>query len=88
MNVDTGNTLLDNAMFDRLLSLLSYMAQSGRKKIRSRQKQGVAIAKSKGTYEGRKIECSLDSNNPSKQLIYLKVVEMLEQGCSKNKIVD
>lgn len=87
LNFDTGNELLDKAMFDMFLSLLSYMAQSEREKIKSRQKQGVAIAKKKGIYKGRKTEYSPDSKNPQKKVLYFKVLELLENGYSKSDIV-
>ena len=39
---------------DMLLSLLAYVAQTERKKTRQRQAEGIAIAKEKGVYKGRK----------------------------------
>lgn len=41
-------------MEDQFLSLLSYVAEQERKKIRQRQAEGIAIAKSQGKYKGRK----------------------------------
>lgn len=86
LNFDTGNDLLDKAMFDMFLSLLSYIAQNEREKIRSRQKQGIAIAKEKGIYKGRKTEYTYDSKDPQKRLAYFKIVEMLEKGRPKTEI--
>lgn len=40
-------------MEDQFLSLLSYVADQERKKILQRQKEGIAIAKSKGKHLGR-----------------------------------
>ncbi|AOM14329.1 hypothetical protein BTI247_59990 (plasmid) [Bacillus thuringiensis Bt18247] len=40
-------------MEDQFLSLLSYVADQERKKIRQRQAEGIAIAKSQGKYLGR-----------------------------------
>lgn len=40
-------------MEDQFLSLLSYVAEQERKKIRQRQSEGIAIAKEKGTLIGR-----------------------------------
>jgi len=87
LNFDTGNELLDKAMFDMFLSLLSYIAQNEREKIRSRQKQGVAIAKDKGIYKGRKTEYTHDSQNIQKRVIYFKILDLLEKGYSKTDIV-
>ncbi|BDP75246.1 hypothetical protein EfmAA96_30310 (plasmid) [Enterococcus faecium] len=43
LDFNTGNELLDTAMFDMFLSLLSYIAQNEREKIRERQRQGSII---------------------------------------------
>lgn len=47
---DLERTLISNIVFE----LLSYMAQKEREKIRRRQAEGIAIAKTKGKYKGRK----------------------------------
>ena len=36
------------------MSLLAYVAQTERKKIKQRQSEGIAVAKAAGKYEGRK----------------------------------
>jgi DNA invertase Pin-like site-specific DNA recombinase len=41
-------------MEDQFLSLLSYVAEQERKKIKQRQAEGIIIAKSRGKYKGRK----------------------------------
>ena len=38
---------------DMLLSLLSYVAQTEREKIKQRQAEGIALAKDRGKYKGR-----------------------------------
>ncbi|MEH6946215.1 recombinase family protein [Bacillus sp. JJ634] len=40
-------------MEDQFLSLLSYVAEQERKKIKQRQKEGIAVAKAKGKHLGR-----------------------------------
>lgn len=47
---DLEKILISNIVFE----LLSYMAQKEREKIRTRQAEGIAIAKAKGKYAGRK----------------------------------
>lgn len=47
---DLEKTLISNIVFE----LLSYMAEKERVKIRQRQAEGIAIAKEKGKYKGRK----------------------------------
>ena len=39
---------------DQMLSLLAWVAEQERKKIRSRQREGIDIAKRQGKYKGRK----------------------------------
>lgn len=77
LNFNTGNELLDKAMFDMFLSLLSYIAQNEREKIRDRQRQGIAAAKAKGIYKGRPAVYTPDSPDPQKQVIYHNIVSML-----------
>ena len=80
LDFNTGNELLDTAMFDMFLSLLSYIAQNEREKIRERQRQGVLLAKKAGRYKGRPIEYSENSTDPQKRLVFKTVVDMLNQG--------
>lgn len=47
---DLEKKLISNIVFE----LLSYMAEKERIKIRTRQAEGIALAKSKGLYKGRK----------------------------------
>lgn len=39
---------------DQMLSLLAWVAEQERKKIRTRQAEGIAVAKAQGKYKGRK----------------------------------
>ena len=47
---DLEKTLINNILFE----LLAYMAQKERERLRSRQAEGIAIAKAQGKYKGRK----------------------------------
>ena len=53
--LDTRNQkdLIGNLITDIVLNLLSYVAESERARIRSRQQEGVALAKERGVYKGR-----------------------------------
>ena len=46
--------LLGTLISDIVLQLLSYVAENEREKIRSRQAEGIAAAKARGVYKGRK----------------------------------
>ena len=79
LDFNTGNALLDTAMFDMFLSLLSYIAQNEREKIRERQRQGVLLAKAAGRYKGRPTEYTMNSKDPQKRLVYKTVLDMLKK---------
>lgn len=54
--LDTRNNrdLTGTLISDIVLQLLSYVAEKERENIRQRQAEGIAIAKAKGVYKGRK----------------------------------
>jgi len=54
--LDTRNSrdLTGTLISDIVLQLLGYVAQTEREKIRTRQAEGIAIAKAAGKYKGRK----------------------------------
>lgn len=56
------NDLTGTVITDIVLKLLSYVAEKERESIRTRQAEGIAIAKANGRYKGRKpIEVDWDS---------------------------
>lgn len=80
LNFNTGNDLLDQAMFDMFLSLLSYISQNEREKLLERQKQGIIEAKKRGAYKGGTVQYSATSKDPGKRAIYNQIVRELEGG--------
>lgn len=88
LNFDTGNELLDTAMFDMFLSLLSYIAQNEREKIKERQRQGILLAKEAGRYKGRPTEYGQNAKNPQKRIVYQTILTQLKQGKSITKIAE
>lgn len=77
LSMQTGDSDMDKFMFDMLTKLLAYMAQTERKKIRERQRQGIEIAKVNGKYRGTRPVYAEDSPNPQKRFIYHRIVEQL-----------
>ena len=61
------------------LEIYKYTAEEERRKILSRQRQGIKIAKKKGIYKGRKKEYSPTG---SKRFLYNGVVNGLKEGKS------
>lgn len=77
-NFDTGNETLDKAMYDIVISLLSYIADNERKQILERQKQGIELAKLNNVYKGKPLEYSSNSKSPAKRAIYNSIKQDLE----------
>lgn len=80
LNFNTSNKLLDQAMSDMFLSLLSYIAQNEREAIHERQRQGIELAKKQGKYKGRQPVYTKDSKDKQKQLIYQQIVKWHQEG--------
>lgn len=78
LNFDTGNDLLDKAMFDMFLSLLSYISQNEREKILERQAEGIKAAKKRGAYKGKVRQYSPTSKDPKHRAIYNQIVNDLQ----------
>lgn len=55
------DTNLRQLMNNLILELYKYQAESERKRIKERQRQGISIAKAEGRYHGRKPKYSMDS---------------------------
>lgn len=52
LDTTAGKDLTGKFIADLVLQILSYVAESERERIRIRQKEGIAIAKTKGIYKG------------------------------------
>jgi DNA invertase Pin-like site-specific DNA recombinase len=67
-------------MEDQFLSLLSYVADHERKKIRQRQAVGIAVAKEKGKHLGRpKMTLNTLSKLDLKKNTFYKIVSEYEE---------
>lgn len=80
LNFNTGNETLDKALFDMLTSLLSYISENERKKMLARQAQGIAVAKAKGVYKGKRLEYCADAKDKQKRAIYFNIVNDLNNN--------
>ena len=70
----TGNDLVDNFLLDMMISLMGFVAENERQKIRERQRQGIARAKQKGKYRGRMKKYAPNSNDREGRLVYKGIV--------------
>lgn len=75
--VEDGN--LRALLTNLVLEIYKYTAEEERRKILSRQRQGIKIAKKKGIYKGRKKEYSPTG---AKRFLYNGVVNGLKEGKS------
>lgn len=66
---------------DLVLTLLSWMVEEERNRIRTAQREGIEIAKKKGKYKGRKLKYSEEAKGKDK-IIYDTIVQMLKNNVS------
>src|SRR5699024_7315044 len=66
---------------DIVLSLLSWMVDEERERIRIAQKEGISIAKKNGKYKGRPKKYHANANGKDK-VIYNEIVRYLRSGKS------
>lgn len=76
--LNSDNELINNFMMDLLISMMGFVAQNEREKIRERQKQGIELAKKAGKYTGRVIKYSPNSKRPQDRWTWEKVTKMLD----------
>ncbi|NVY95876.1 recombinase family protein [Lactobacillus sp. DCY120] len=74
------DTNLRNLLTNLVLDLMGYIAQSEREHIRTRQREGIEIAKKRGIYKGKAKEYSAHAANPQKRAIYHAIVRDLEKN--------
>ena len=75
---NSDNELINNFMMDLLISMMGFVAQNEREKIRERQAQGIALAKKMGKYHGRVIKYSPTSKDPKNRWVWETVTNMLD----------
>ena len=75
----TEDPALNKLLNNLVLELYKYIAEAERKRIRERQKQGIALAKKQGKYKGRKKKY----NKNSPQLV--QAFKLMGQGYSIRK---
>lgn len=85
-NINTGNELMDKALTDMLLNLLSYVAENERAYIRERQSAGIEIAKKEGRFKGKPKKYSANSKDRHGRQVYYMIVNDLKEGHSMNSI--
>lgn len=80
LNVDMEDETMSKLFKDMIINLLSYVAETERKKMLERQAQGIAVAKAKGIYKGKPLEYGPNVKDKQKRVIYFNIVEDLKSG--------
>lgn len=65
---------------DIFLSVMSWLVEEERLRIKTAQRQGIDIAKKNGKYRGREIKYRPDTPNPTDRLVYETIVDMLNRN--------
>lgn len=86
MNNNSNDPLFDKMMQDLFISVMGFVSQNEREKIKDRQRQGIELAKQRGAYKGRQTEYCANSKDPQKRLIYNTIVDLLAKGEPKQRI--
>lgn len=82
----TGNDLVDNFLLDMMISLMGFVAENERQKIRERQRQGIERAKQNGKYRGRTKKYSLHSNDREGRLVYQGIMNDYQTNNYETKV--
>lgn len=82
----TGNDLVDNFLLDMVISLMGFVAENERQKIRERQRQGIERAKQNGKYRGRTKKYAPNSTNREGRLVYQGIVNDYQTNNYKTKV--
>lgn len=82
----TGNNLVDNFLLDMMISLMGFVAENERQKIRERQRQGIERAKQNGKYRGRTKKYAPNSTNREGRLVYQGIVNDYQTNNYKTKV--
>jgi len=72
---------VDQLVSDLVLTLLSWMVEEERERIRTAQREGIEIAKKQGKFKGRKKQYHAGATGKNK-VIYNQVVKLLKQDLS------
>ncbi|MEK3956137.1 MULTISPECIES: recombinase family protein [Psychrobacillus] len=71
---------------DLVLTLLSWMVEEERQRITQAQREGIAIAKTKGKFKGRPMKYHENAKDPKDRLIYNEIIRMLDNNKSVQDI--
>jgi len=70
---------VDQLVSDLMLTLLSWMVEEERNRIKTAQSEGIAIAKERGTFKGKPKKYHAEAKGKDR-LIYNIVVQLLKQN--------
>ncbi|WP_234420667.1 recombinase family protein [Pediococcus pentosaceus] len=77
-DIDDAN--MRNFLRNIFIETKKFQAESERKRIRIRQRQGIELAKKRGVYKGRPVLFGPDVKNEARRKTYFEIIEMLNAG--------
>lgn len=77
-DIDDAN--MRNFLRNIFIETKKFQAESERKRIRIRQRQGIELTKKRGVYKGRPVLFGPDVKNEARQKTYFEIIEMLNAG--------
>lgn len=83
---NTGNNLVDSFLIDMMISLMGFVAENERQKIRERQRQGIERAKQSDKYHGRTKKYSPASTSREGRLVYEGIVKDYQTNNYQTKV--
>lgn len=84
---DSKRVGVDQVIADIMLTLMSFISENERQKIRERQREGIEMAKRKGRYKGQQKTYSPVSNDLAGRHTWRRVVDELQAGDNTNKAI-
>lgn len=84
---DSRRVGVDQVIADIMLTLMSFISENERQKIRERQREGIELAKRKGRYKGQQKTYSPVSNDIAGRRTWFRVIDELQAGDETNKAI-
>lgn len=86
LNTDLEDETMSKLFRDLIVNLLSYVAETDRKRMLEQQAQGIVIAKEKGKYKGKPLEYSPNARDKKKRAIYFNIIDDLNNDIPVSRV--
>lgn len=86
LNTDLEDETMSKLFRDLIVNLLSYVAETDRKRMLEQQAQGIVIAKEKGKYKGKPLEYGPNARDKKKRAIYFNIIDDLNNDLPVSRV--